>query len=68
MKLVDNARQAWKWFSIQLAAAGVAIQGAAAALPSVKDYLGDTTLHIVGALVLVSIIGARLIDQKKSDA
>lgn len=68
MKLVEGARTAWKWFSIQIAAAGAAIQGAAAAMPSVKDYLGDTTLHIIGILILVSIIGARLIDQKKPDA
>jgi hypothetical protein len=68
MKLVENARTAWKWFSVQLAALGVAIQGLAATLPSVKDYLGDTTLHIIGGLILVSIIGARLIDQKKPDA
>lgn len=67
MKLVENARTAWKWFSIQLAALGVAVQGLAASLPSLKDYLGDTTLHIIGGLILVSIIGARLIDQKKPD-
>lgn len=69
MKLVENARQAWKWLSVQIAALGLAIEGAAAAIPSIKQYLSDTTLHWVGAAILVSIIGGRLIAQngKKPD-
>jgi hypothetical protein len=67
MKLVENARTAWRWFSIQIAALGVAIQAAAAALPSVDKYLGETVLHIIGGLILLSIIGGRLVSQDKSD-
>lgn len=68
MKLVDNVRTAWKWFSIQLAVFGAAIQGAVLAFPSVKDWLGDTITHMAGLAILVGIVAGRLIDQRKPDA
>lgn len=68
MKLVDDARQAWKWFSIQLAFVGGAVQGAALAFHDVRDWLGDQLTHLAGAVMFFGIIAGRLIDQKKPDA
>ena len=68
MKLVDNARQAWKWFSVQLAVVGAAIQGAILAFPSLKEWIGDTAAHLAGLAILGGIVLGRLVDQKKPDA
>lgn len=68
MKLVDNARQAWKWFSIQLAVLGGAVQGAILAFPGFRDWLGDKWSHIAGAVMFLGIIAGRLVNQNKPDA
>lgn len=67
MKLVENWHQAWKWFSVQIAAVGGAVQGAAWAFPAVKDWLGDTATHLAGVVMFLGMIVARLIDQKKPE-
>jgi hypothetical protein len=68
MKLVENWRKAWKWFSVQIALVGLAVQGAVLAFPDLKSWLGDTATHCVGLLILVGLIGGRLVDQKKPEA
>lgn len=65
MKLVPNWKDAWKWLSIQITAAGVALQAAILAFPDIKDWLGDTVTHCVGLLILVGIALGRLADQKR---
>lgn len=67
MKLVENWRNAWKWFSIQVAVVGAALQGAILAFPSIKDWLGDTASHCVGLLILAGVIGGRMVQQKPKD-
>lgn len=64
MKVVENWRTAWKWFSIQLAVMGAAVQAAILAFPDLKDWLGDTLSHFVGLLILAGIIGGRMVKQK----
>lgn len=68
MKLVDNARTAWRWFSIQLAVIGGAIQAAIMAFPAFKDWLGDELSHAAGVVMFVGIILGRLVDQNKPNA
>ena len=63
MHLVTNWQGAWRWFSIQIALVGAAVQGAILAFPSLKDWLGDTATHVVGLLILVGLVGGRLIQQ-----
>lgn len=64
MKLVDNWRAAWKWFSVQAMALAIAVQATWANLPpdlkhSVPDaYVTYGTL----ALLALGIIG-RLVSQ-----
>jgi hypothetical protein len=67
MKLVDNWKSAWKWFSIQIAVAGAAAQGCIMTFPDIKNWVGDEVSHCVGLLVLAGVVGARLVDQKKPD-
>jgi hypothetical protein len=68
MKFVDDARKAWKWFSIQIAFVGGCVQGAAWAFKDFRDWLGDDLTHLAGAAMFLGAIFGRLIDQKKSDA
>ncbi len=68
MKLVENARQAWKWFSIQLAVVGGAIQGAILAFPGFRDWLGDELSHLAGIVMFAGIVLGRLVKQEKPDA
>lgn len=72
MKLVDDAKHFYKFFSIQLIALGAAIHESATwlptFLPSIHDYLSEQTTHIVGNCVLGAAVIGRLISQKKQDA
>lgn len=68
MKLVSNWREAWKWFSVQIALVGAALQGAVLAFPSLKDWLGDTVAHVAGLVMLAGLVMARLVDQSKPAA
>jgi hypothetical protein len=68
MKLVPNARRAWRWFSIQAMALSIAIQGAWVALPPdlalrLPEWAGDAASM---AILALGIIG-RLVDQGGGD-
>ena len=69
MKLVPNAKQAWRWFSVQLLALTGALQIAWETLPA--DALSvippDWRGYITIGLILAAIVG-RLIDQGTADA
>jgi hypothetical protein len=65
MRLIDEWRGAWRWFSMQAMALAAALQGAWAALPD------DMRQHVPGRIVtaatlalLVLGIGGRLVKQK----
>lgn len=68
MKLVENWTSAWKWLSVQLAIVASAGQLILASMPQLREWVSDDVQHIVGAVLILSIVGGRLIDQKKSDA
>jgi hypothetical protein len=68
MKLVPDWRKAWKWFSVQLALVGAALQAAILAFPSIKEWLGDAVSHCVGLLILAGIVMGRLVDQGRPNA
>ena len=68
MKLVENWRHAWKWFSVQLVALAGTIQLSVLAFPdTLKQYLPDWALHASALFLLGAAILGRLIDQKKTD-
>jgi hypothetical protein len=69
MKLVDDVKQAWKWFSVQAMALAVAVQGAWA---SISDDLKAHVPHWVPASLTIALlclgIGGRLVRQTRDDA
>ena len=59
MILIDDWQKAWKLFSVQVAAALVALEVAGDYLPELKEYLGDD----FGKWIGLAIIIARIIRQ-----
>ena len=59
MILIDDWQKAWKLFSVQVAAALVALEVAGDYLPELKEYLGDD----FGKWIGLAIIVARIIRQ-----
>ena len=64
MKLVPNARRAWRWFSMQMMALAAAAQVAWEALPpdALAVIPADARGYITLGLVVLAMIG-RMIDQ-----
>lgn len=66
MKLVDNARQCWRWFSMQAMALAIAIQGTWELLPpDLRSSVPDKVVPLVTVALLVSGIFGRLVDQTR---
>ena len=68
IKLVDDARKAWKWISVQAMAAALAIQGAWSMVP--EDMKANLPKHLIeGATVALLVLGivGRLVKQGKKD-
>ena len=65
MKLVPNARRAWRWVSMQAMAFAVALQGAWVFIPpDLKARAGeDTAAWVTSALLVLGIIG-RMVKQR----
>lgn len=66
MKLVQNWKSGWKWLSVQLAIIASAGQLILASMPSLREWVSDDVQHIVGAVLILSIVVGRLIDQNKT--
>ena len=64
MKLVPNARKAWRWISMQAMGVAVALQGAWVFIPDdLKARVGDdTAAWVTGALLVLGMIG-RMVKQ-----
>ena len=64
MKLVPNARKAWRWISMQAMGVAVALQGAWVFIPDdLKARAGDDLANwVTGALLVLGMIG-RLVKQ-----
>lgn len=69
MKLVKNAGQAWRWFSVQADAVAIAGAGAWLAIPDDMRAAVPADWLAVGAIVLavLGIVG-RLVKQGGDDA
>ena len=65
MRLVKGARKAWRWFSIQFAALGVAVEIAWRALPpDLISGVPDWAQSVVTVLIFGGVVAGRLIDQR----
>lgn len=65
VQLVENAKQSWKWFSMQAMTLAGALQGTWVTLPEdLKVHLPTNAVHYATlALVIAGIVG-RLVKQK----
>lgn len=64
MRLVDNARRAWRWFSVQAMAWAIAIQGAWEVVPDdMKSGIPPRAVTVVTMLLLALGIVGRLVRQ-----
>jgi len=65
MRLIPNARRAWRWFSVQADALAIAGAGAWLAVPNDMRAAVPSEWLAVGALVLAALgIVGRLIKQE----
>ena len=64
MRLVPNARKAWRWISMQAMGVAVALQGAWVFIPDdLKARAGDDLANwVTGALLVLGMIG-RMVKQ-----
>jgi hypothetical protein len=66
MRLVDEWRGAWRWFSLQAMALVAAIQGGWAALPDdLKQHFPARAVTILSVALLLLGIGGRLVRQRR---
>lgn len=66
MKLVDNWKKCYKWFSVQAMSISAAALGTWEVLPDAfkKTFDKQTVTYLACALLVLGIIG-RLVDQEK---
>lgn len=68
MKLVENWKSAWKWFSVQFVAVAGAIQLTVLAFPdALKGWLPDWVTHALALGLLVAAVFGRLVNQSKPE-
>jgi hypothetical protein len=66
MKLIDNARQSWRFFSVQAMAVAGALQGAWLAMPKdLQARVPSDVLDMITLAILGLGIAGRLVDQSK---
>lgn len=69
MKLVEDAKQAWRWFSVQSMVLAAALQGAWVYIPDdLRHNIPSSVVQgVTIALLALGVVG-RLVDQPKRDA
>jgi hypothetical protein len=66
MRLVEEWKSAWRWFSLQAMALTAAIQAAWGAMPDdLKQHFPAKAVSAVSIALLLLGIGGRLLKQKK---
>jgi len=69
MKLVPNARQSWRWFSVQAMTVAAALQGAWMAVPDdLKARAPDDLANALTVVILALGVIGRLVPQGGDNA
>lgn len=72
MRLVKNARSAWRWFSVQAMAVAIALQGAWNAMleitPDLAARIPAGAIDTLSVAVLILGVVGRLVDQGGNNA
>jgi hypothetical protein len=69
MKLVNDWRKSWRWFSMQAQAAGVALQGSWLLVPEdVKTQIPGTIVTGIAMFLLIAGMLGRLVVQDEQRA
>jgi hypothetical protein len=67
-EIIEDARRAWRWFSVQAMALAVAVQGAWAAFgDDLKQNVPHWLVTTITLGLLAAGIGGRLVKQDKRD-
>lgn len=67
MKLVENAKNAWRWFSVQSMVLAGAIQGAWLFVPDdLRASVPQTWLQGITLALMVAGVAGRLVKQKEA--
>ena len=67
MKLVDNAKTAWRWFSVQAMFVAAAIQGSWVFVPQdMRDSIPQNLLQWATVTLLALGVAGRLVKQEES--
>jgi hypothetical protein len=68
MKLVPEARRAWRWFSVQAMTLAGSLQGAWLAVPDdLRTKVPGNMVHVLTVVLLVAGIVGRLVQQTPKD-
>lgn len=68
MKLVENAKSAWRWLSVQLAFLSVAALQLYEQVPQFQQWIPDKVFHNIMTGMVALIILGRLIKQESPSA
>jgi hypothetical protein len=63
MKLVENAKQAWRWYSVQAMAVAGALQAAWLSLGDMQSRIPEWGVDALTVVILLSGIVGRLVKQ-----
>lgn len=65
MKLVDDWKKAWRWFSVELAALSAISMQLYEQVPQFKEYISDSVFHYIMTGCVVLIIVGRVVQQEE---
>lgn len=68
MTLVEDWKDAWKWFSVHIATVMAVINGLQASVPYVQNMLTPTQLAVINAGLGVAVVWGRLVNQGSTNA
>jgi hypothetical protein len=63
MKFIEDWKQAYKWFSVHIAAIMATLNALQATVPQIQAFLNPTQVAYINAALGVAVIWGRLVQQ-----